>query len=85
MVQTLAREDVEMVEPEIDHHLVELAGIFDRPGQPCLGRLFDNNSGALARGFHLFGIGLGVTRLTRLIFDKKLNRRHPQGVERGDL
>ena len=85
MVQALAGEDVEVVEPEINHHLVEATRIFDRHGQPRRSRLLDDNPGALARGLELLGVGLRFAGLARPVLDKQLHRRHPQRVERREL
>src|SRR5579884_2022125 len=80
MVKSLARIDVEMIEPEIDHHLLELARIFYGPEQPGLGRLLDDYARALARRLEFFGPGF-LARTQRTVVDEQLERVHPQRIK----
>src|SRR5260370_27833132 len=48
MVETLYGKHVEMIEPEIDHHLFELARAVERAQHPGLGRLAQDDAGGLA-------------------------------------
>ena len=57
-VEALAGEHVEMVVPEIDHHLLQLARAVERAPQPRGLRLFEDHAGLLAPRLLRLGGGL---------------------------
>jgi hypothetical protein len=55
IVQLLSGKDIEMVEPEIDHDLLQLAPAQYRPEDSRLRRLADDGPGARLPGLDEFG------------------------------
>src|SRR5579872_5319089 len=84
IAQTLAREDVEVIEPERGQHFLQLARTFDCADEARLDRLANNDARALAQ---LLLIVLVVAiRAARhldraLIFDEQRRRCHMQRAE----
>ena len=91
-VETLAGENVEVVEPERGHHFLQLPRSFDRAHHPRLDRLAHHDSlpdsrvlGRVLDGI-LVAAGLGLGVLARevdrpLILDEQRDRIHPQRVQ----
>src|ERR1044071_4704924 len=72
MIETFLGEDVEVIEPEIGHHLLKLSGAFDGSQEPGFDGLVDDNTGSLTcllRCLLIATIG-GVGR--RSVFQKQL-------------
>ena len=83
-VQALAGEDVEMVEPELDHHLLELSRAFDGAQQARFEGLAEHASGTLPLGLRRGRVarpGLALARLAGELAEQ-LDRRHAQRLER---
>jgi hypothetical protein len=81
MVEPLAGENIEMVVPEIDHRLLELAPAVERAKHPRGLCLLDDDAGALAPRLALLGAGL---RPLRAVVEEQLHRVERQRVERGE-
>jgi hypothetical protein len=78
MAQSLADEDVEMVEPEGGHHLLQLARSVDRAHKTAFDRLLENHLRALARLFLRILVALGLLHRKLKVLEQ-FHRRHLQG------
>ena len=84
MVEPLPGKDVEMVKPEIDHNLLQLARAVERTPDPRVLRLLDDDVGALAAGFLLLRGRFHAAihnRQDRTVFGEKPRRVELQRVE----
>src|ERR1700693_1977339 len=82
MVEALQGKHVEMVEPEIDHHLIELARAVERPQHPGLGGLAHDESGGLRARLYFFRRWFDPAALEpRPVPDEELDRVEPQRLE----
>ena len=81
-VERLVREDIEMVVPEIDHDLLQLARAVE--GAPDAGglRLFEDQPGMLAPRLLVLGRGLhAIGRAQRPVFGEELHRIELERLE----
>src|SRR6266436_4547133 len=58
VVKTFLRKHVEMVEPEIHHHFLELSGTFYGSYKACLGSLFQDHTCPLTRALSCLLVAL---------------------------
>jgi len=100
IVESLAAEDVEVIEPERGHHFLQLTRTFNRADHPRLDRFAQNYAGLdariLGRVFCRVLVGTAVCLEVfllgvflrhhdwQLILDEQRDRRHVQGAIRAD-
>jgi hypothetical protein len=85
LVEALAREDVEVVEPELGHDLLELAGAEQGAGEAGLPCLLDDDPGAPTGGLDRLAVGLYPQgALGRAVLGEQLRGGHPHRPKRGE-
>ncbi len=85
IIEALIGKNVEVIEPEGDHHLAQLPRFEYRPINPRRHRLLNHDARGPARGFDYRRIRLDAHhRHRRSKLGEKLGRRHPQRIELRD-
>src|SRR5947207_15666461 len=84
VIDALAGEHVEVIEPEIDHYLVELAPAVECAQHPGLGRLADDDAGGLAARLDFLRRRFAAAaRAWRAVLDEQLDRIEAKRLEPG--